>query len=39
MACHLLGAKQLPEPMLMYGQLDSWEEISVKLEGEFYHFH
>ena len=32
MACHLFGAKPLPEPMLAYYQLDSWEQISVKIE-------
>ena len=26
MACHLFGAKPLPEPMLTYCQLDSWEQ-------------
>ena len=39
MACRLFGAKPLPEPMLAYWQLDSWEQISVKFESEFYHFH
>ena len=39
MACHLFGAKPLPEPMLASCQLDSWEQISVKFELEFYHFH
>ena len=39
MACRLFGAKLLPEPMLAYCQLDSWEQISVKLEWEFFHFH
>ena len=39
MACRLAGAKPLPEPMLAYCQLDTWEQISVKLELEFYHFH
>ena len=39
MACRLLGAKPLPEPILAYCQLDSWEHISVKFESEFYHFH
>ena len=33
------GAKPLPEPMLAYCQLDSWEQISVKFESEYYHFH
>ena len=39
MASRLFGAKPLPEPMLTYCQLDSWEHISVKFESEFYHFH
>ena len=39
MACRLFGAKPLPEPMLAYCELDSWEQISVKFEWEFYHFH
>ena len=39
MACRLVSAKALPEPMLPYCQLDSWEQISVKFESEFYHFH
>ena len=39
MACRLFGAKPLPEPMLAYCQLDSWEQISVKFESELYHFH
>ena len=39
MACRLFGAKPLPEPMLTYCELDSWEHISVKFESEFYHFH
>ena len=39
MSCHLFGAKPLPEPMLTYCQLDSWEQISVKFESEFHHFH
>ena len=39
MACRLFGAKPLPKPMLTYCQLDSWEQISVKFESEFYHFH
>ena len=39
MACRLIGAKPLPEPVLAYCQLDSWEHISVKFESEFYHFH
>ena len=39
MAWRLFGAKPLPVPMQPYCQLDSWEQISVKLELEFYHFH
>ena len=39
MACRLFGAKPLPEPMLLCCQLDSWDQISVKFEFEFCHFH
>ena len=39
MASRLFGAKPLPEPMLDYCQLDSWEQVSVKFESEFDHFH
>ena len=39
MACRLFGTKLLPEPMLAYCQFDFWEQISVKMESEFYHFH
>ena len=39
MACCLFDAKPLPERMIAYCQLDSWEQISVKFESEFYHFH
>ena len=39
MPCHLFCAKPLPEPILAYCQLKSWEQISMKLELEFYHFH
>ena len=39
MACRLFGARPLTEPMLAYCQLDSWEQISVKFEKEFYNFH
>ena len=35
----LVGAKPLSEPKLVYWQLDYWEQISVKFESEFYHFH
>ena len=38
MACCLFEAKPLPEPMLVYRQLDPWEQVSVKFEWEFYHF-
>ena len=38
-ACRLIGAKPLPEPMMDYCQMDSWEHISVKFESEFCHFH
>ena len=34
-ACRLFGDKPLPEPMLAHCQLDSWEQISVKLESKF----
>ena len=39
MDCWLFSAKPLAEPMLVYCQLDSWEQISVKVELEFSHFH
>ena len=39
MAWRLFGAMPLPEPMLGYYQLDSWEQVSVKFESEFYHSH
>ena len=39
MACRLFGAQPLPEPMRVYCQLDSWDQISVKFESEFYHFY
>ena len=38
-ACCLFGAKPYPEPMLVYCKWDSREQISVKFESEFYHFH
>ena len=38
MACRLFGAKPLPEPLLAYCQLDSWKQISLEFESEFYHF-
>ena len=39
MACRLFSAKPLPEPMLVYVQLDSWEQVSLKFEWEFYNFY
>ena len=39
MAWRLFSANPLPEAMLVYYQLDSWEQISVKVESQFYHFH
>ena len=39
MACHLFGTKPLPEQMLTNCQLDSWEQMPVRFELEFYHFH
>ena len=39
MACRLFGTKPLPEPMLAYGQLNTWKQISVKFESEFCHLH
>ena len=36
MACRLFGAEPLTEPMLVYCQLDSSEQISVKFESKFY---
>ena len=39
MACRLFGTKTLPEPMLVYCQLDSEEQVSMKFEFEFYNFH
>ena len=39
MAWRRRGAKPLLEPMLIYCQSDSWEQVSVKFELEFYHFH
>ena len=34
MACRLFGAKSLPEPILAYSKLDSWEQIAVKTKSE-----
>ena len=39
MACCLSSTKPLPEPLLPYCELDSWEQISVKFASEFYDFH
>ena len=39
MAYRLFSTKPLSKPMLPYCQLGSWEQISVKFELEFYHFH
>ena len=40
MTCRLFDAQLLPQPMLTYCQLDSWEQISVKIEFDlFYHLH
>ena len=39
MAFRLFGDKPLPEPMLLYCQLDHQEQTSVKFESGFYHFH
>ena len=38
MACHLLGAKPLSKPMLVYGKLQHYEQISVKFQSKFKHF-
>ena len=38
-ACRLFSTKPLPESMLTYSGLNTWEHISVKFESEFYHFH
>ena len=39
MAWRQISNRPLSEPMLIYCQLESWEQISVKFESEFYHFH
>ena len=36
MACHLLGAKPLSEPMLQFCQLDHMEHISMKFYSKFF---
>ena len=38
-ACRLVGTKPLPQPMLAYCRLHSWEQISVKFESELYNFY
>ena len=38
MACRLFGVKPLREPILVYYQLDVWEQVSVKFKSQFYHF-
>ena len=38
MACCLFGAKPLPELMLAFCQLDSWEQISVKFKSKPFSF-
>ena len=37
MSCRLIGDKQLPEPMRVYCQVDSREQISVKFESKLSH--
>ena len=39
MACPLVGANPLSEPMLAYCQLDPWEHTSVKFQSKCTHFH
>ena len=39
MACRLVDAKPLSEPLLYNCQLDLWEQTSVKLYLKFKHFH
>ena len=39
MACRLVGAKPLSEPMLKNCQLDPKEQNSVKIQSKFIHFH
>ena len=39
MACRTFGAKPLHEPILVYCQLDSLVQGSVKFESDFQHFH
>ena len=35
MTCRLYGSKPLPEPMLLYCQLDHWEQTSVKYKSKY----
>ena len=39
MACRLIGAKPLSEPMLEYCYLDPYEQTSVKFESKYKTFH
>ena len=39
MAWRRTGDKPLPEPALIYCQLDHWQKLSVKIESKFQHFH
>ena len=39
MDCRLFGTRPLPEPMMNFSQLNSWEQILMKFESEFYHFY
>ena len=39
MASRLIGTRPLLEPMLVYCQMDAWEQVSVKFKSESYHFH
>ena len=39
MTCRLFGAKPLPEPMLLYCQLDPYEQTSVKFQSRYKTFH
>ena len=39
MACLLFGAKPISELMLAYYQLDHGEQILMKFESQFNHFH
>ena len=39
MACHLYGATPLPELILIYYQIDSWEKSSIKFLSKLITFH